>query len=845
MLLELDKMAEEHRFIYGVVMKELEILSNYLQGNESYFTAIEKINSIISKKEYYSRSKYSPLIRCIKSCERDHFFDFCTHLRQVLGYFNSPILIGREMYKRILPYKKRFGFVMKDTGTYEINIKNEMITDVPDLKSIYRFEKRKSNPPSISNGAVFRYFGYPSFISLQQKMLMYFICNMKYNQTLLACLPTGAGKSFSWQFMAVSEMNNGCIVVVVPTIALAINHEKSASELFAKVDGFSKTVRAYYSKLGSDRKSIIYDELSSNRLALLFVSPEALLAKEFKNNVLKAASGGNISALIVDEVHLVVSWGMKFRPEFQLLPSLRNELQEVSPAGIKTILLSATITEYDKKTIDRLFGRNGLIEYRADELRPEFEYYAHECSSEEERKLYIKKIVDQAPKPMIIYTVTPAIAEQYFDMIQDYGYSRIDLFTGNTSDESRKRIINEWNNDNIDIIVATSAFGMGVDKPDIRTIITTYIPESVSRYYQEVGRAGRDGYSALNYWLYFYEQDDKIVKNLTDTALLTEKRLSERWEALYKSAKRISADRIRIRMDSVPEDMKGNLIGKQHTNWNKDAVLLLYREGIIDIVDLQFINNKEYEIEVTLNNIPVLEDKTRLEDYISAFREEERQAINDNRFSIYTMLNYYKEECFSTFFTQEFPYAPDTCSGCPYCRAKKRMIPSIPKTIEGDQLEMTKNVNCSMLYDNHFMNNICMRGVSFVTYRDQLNEEKAQQFVELLVRYGVECFINEKWNISLLKKLYSFDRANYLLLTYDEYYLVDPEWIAGPIVFFLSENDAKNNELYNIGKALAEDNAPIVFVGKSSIIIDSEEKALNELANYNVPLDNMIGGEYL
>ena len=829
----------------GVIMKELEILSNYLQGKENYFTALNKINAIAAKQDYYSRSKYSPILRCIKTCERDQFFDFCTHLRQVLGYFNSPIFISREMYEKILPYKKRFGFVMADNGAYEINIKKEMIVNVPDLKSTYRFEKRKSNPPSISNGAVLRYFNYPSFISLQQKMLMYFICNMKYNQTLLACLPTGAGKSFSWQFLAISELNSGCIIVVVPTIALAINHERSAGELFAKVDGFSKTVRAYYSNLGSDGKKIIYEELENNRLSLLFVSPEALLAKEFKNNVLRAGEKGKISTLIIDEVHLVVSWGMKFRPEFQLLPSLRNELQAISPVGIKTILLSATITEYDKKTIIRLFGRNGLIEYRADELRPEFEYYAHECSSEEERRMHIKTIVDQAPKPMIIYTVTPAIAEQYYDMIQSYGYSRIDLFTGNTANESRKRIINEWNNDNLDIIVATSAFGMGVDKPDIRTIITTYIPESVSRYYQEVGRAGRDGYSALNFWLYCYEQDDKIVKKLTDTALLTEKRLSERWEALYKSAKRISADRIRIRMDSVPEDMKGNLIGKQHANWNKDAVLLLYREGIIDIVDLQFINNMEYEIEVSLNNISILEDKTRLEEYIATFREEERQAINDNQYSVYTMLKYYKDECFSTFFTQEFPYAPDLCSGCPYCRAKKRIIPAAPKNIEGDRLEMTKDACCSPFYDNNFMNSICTRGVSFITYRDELDEEKGNQFVELLVRYGVECFIKKKWDFSVLKKLISFDRANYLLLTYDEFYLIDPEWIGGPIVFFLSEDDAKNNELYSVGKALVSDNNPIVFVGESSLRINSEEKKLKELANYNVPLDNMIGGEYL
>lgn len=825
-------------------MKELEILSNYLQGEETYYNALEKINSIIREKDNSEKSKYTPLIRCLRSCEFDEFCDFCSHLRQALGYFNGSVCVSEEIFKKIMPYKKRYGFIMTNNGGYEINIRNEMLSDVSDLKSVYKFKKRKNNPSSISNGVMYRYFNYQSFTSLQQKMMMYFVCNMKSNQTLLACLPTGGGKSLSWQFLAVSELYSGCIIVVVPTIALAINHERSSRDLFEKIDGFTKTTRAYYSDLGDDGKRVIFEELENNTLALLFVSPEALLAREFKNTILKASENGKVSALIVDEVHLVVSWGMKFRPEFQLLPSLRNELQNRSPNGIITILLSATITEYDKKTIDRLFGKNELIEFRADELRSELEYYTHECLSNKERDSCLKLIVDQAPKPMIIYTVTPAIANQYYNMLRDYGYNRIEVFTGNTTDKRRKRIINDWNNDNIDIIVATSAFGMGVDKPDIRTIVTTYIPESVSRYYQEVGRAGRDGYSALNYWLYCYDEDDKIIKKLTDTVLLTGKRLSERWYALYKTSKRISANKIRIKMDSVPEDMKGNPIGKQHANWNKDAVLLLYREGIIDIVDLQFINSMEYTIDVVLNNISVLEDQSKLEEYIADFRDEEREAINDNKNSIYTMLKYHDEECFSTFFTQEFPYAFDTCSGCPYCRSGERLTPMFPKNIEGIRLEETRNHNPSSYYNNINMNRINERKISFITYTDDLSDDKCHQLVELMVRYGVECLVGEGWDVGFLDKLYELEKANYLLLTYDEFYKIDPNWISGPIIFFISD-DCSIDEVYEMGKSVAVEENPVVFVGKASIRILSEEKTLKELSDYHVPLDNIIGGEFL
>ena len=239
-------------------MTELEILEKYLIGEETCSATIEKIDLL--KNRCNDKAKYSSLLRCVKTCENDDFFDFCGHLRQTLGIFNGSVVVSKEMYRKILPYKNRYGFIMHNNDNYEINIQKEICPHIDDLRSIYRPEKRNDNPSSISNGAVFRYFGYPTFTSIQQKMMMYFVSNMKDNQTLLACLPTGAGKSFTWQFIAVSELFNGCVVIVVPTVALAINHEKSAIQVFETIEGFSKTARAYHSELGDDRKQTIYKE---------------------------------------------------------------------------------------------------------------------------------------------------------------------------------------------------------------------------------------------------------------------------------------------------------------------------------------------------------------------------------------------------------------------------------------------------------------------------------------------------------------------------------------------------------------------------------------------------------
>ena len=828
-------------------MDTVEILQNFLQENMTVEHAIEKLIELLHKNADNTNNGYNAMyncaIRCIMSYQKGYKMDFCGHLRQVLEYYACDIKVSKKAFLIIQSNKSEFGFITSNASDFRININNKIMSGVEELESVFNYEKRKVQPPSISNGAVYRYFGYKSFTSIRQKLLMYLISAMKDNETLLACLPTGGGKSFSWEFASLTGAISGTIIVVVPTKALVINHENSANKVFNTIPGARGIPMGYHSDLGSERKKKIYSALDEGELPLLFISPEALLANEFKSNVLSAAQKGNIGAIIIDEVHLVVSWGMKFRPEFQLLSSFKKTIESCSLQPVKTILLSATVTDHDREIIKKLFDNGCFVEYRADELRQEIEYYSKECETEAEREGLLLQLVYQAPRPMIIYTSTPEKANHYADIIQRIGFKRVETFTGETSNDARERIIKEWNDDKTDIIVATSAFGMGVDKSDVRTVITTYIPESVSRYYQEVGRAGRDGFSAINYWLFCADEDYRIARKMTDTALLTENRLADRWAAMLSNAKRISGDQVEIHMKSVPEDMRGSQNGRQNANWNKDAILFLYRAGMLDIIDMSLVNATDYKMTVELKDIASLENKNRLAERISEYRDWERDSINEEMRSVEELIKYRNEECYSTFFNREFSNTVEVCSGCPVCRkahGDKVYYPSDIR-IEGlDGINTMKRV----YYDNYFSKNTSQRDSVLISYSE--GEERPEELIEFFVRYGVTFIVCDEWSDAVLYKLEEFERTDYLLLNYDEFLTVSNPLISGKIAVFLNPQKEQFASVYKRCEKFKErPDVNIIYVAPTGTRVGDDSKKLIECVNGSHSFNGLLEGEQL
>lgn len=195
----------------------------------------------------------------------------------------------------------------------------------------------------------------------------------------------------------------------------------------------------------------------------------------------------HLTTFFVDEAHIIESWGRSFRPDFQRLPGLVEALRESNPA-LRTVLLSATVNDAARAELKRAYGTAEFLAVEAKVARYEFDLVHTRIETAAERDALLVRLIDRLPRPAIIYTTLVKHAERLHDAINVNGYKRLALFTGQVDDgTSRLRIVSDWRAGNIDLVVATSAFGMGIDKDDVRAVIHACVPESPSRYYQEIG----------------------------------------------------------------------------------------------------------------------------------------------------------------------------------------------------------------------------------------------------------------------------------------------------------------------------------------------------------------------
>lgn len=824
------------------MQEPIEQLKRVLDGTLNIDVAVGKTMQYIEAMD--EKSRYLPVLRALNSLSENKMMDFCGHLRQCMNYYICGFNITKEIYEKLFEHKNMFGFIFDHGGENVVNIDPQIMPDSEDLKSKYIFESRRMKKPSVGDGKLYNFYRYSTYTSLSQKVLMYQIANMDKNETVLACLPTGGGKSMTWHLPAISKSYNGIIIVVVPTVALAIDHERTSRNAFDNANISECYPLAYYGGIDRQKKKQIYDGIESGTLPILYISPEALLISEFQNKIIEAAKNGKVSALFIDEAHLIVNWGVKFRPEFQLLVPFREKLRSNSPNGLRTVLLSATFTDEDTEMIRKIFDDEVFTEYRADEQRAEPSYYLHECSSEEERINCIKQLVCQVPKPIIVYTVSPEEGDKYYRAIKEMGFNNIEIFTGDTKNVKRKSIIKDWNDNKIDIIVATSAFGMGVDKADVRTIITAYIPETISRFYQEVGRAGRDGYAALNYFLYFEEIDNKYVKSLTKGTVITVPLLAKRWKELLASAGRVSADKVWLDVNVAPEHLKFKPTGKYNAGWNKDVVLLLYRSGLVEIIDVKKINDDDYKILVHLENIKILENPKLLENYMESYREEERDRVNRGIASVKKMLKNADKDCYSKFICDEFPLTERVCNGCPYCRKNNlshfyhngsiRICSTKDKKAKSYELLTTDTFDIFLKTSKSLM----------MTVDESLAGEELFASIEFFVRKGVNIIVvpDEYDKECLLEKLSFIDNSKYLILTLDETLQINIRWLYGICALFYTNNDDYNECLYKfaVDYINMDENNKIIHIALDNQYIKSEMRQLGELVD-----QNLSGGQYI
>jgi hypothetical protein len=315
-----------------------------------------------------------------------------------------------------------------------------------------------------------------------------------------------------------------------------------------------------------------------------------------------ASKEGRLSHVVVDEAHLVIGWGNGFRPAFQLLPALIKNFRRLSPKpNLRLVLASATLTASTISALQQLFEVDQRVYLVAGVyLRPEPRYAFAYCMNESVKRQRVLEAVSLAPRPVILYVTRPDEAELWASQLRLNGFSRLETFTGKTDPGRREKLLNKWRNNEIDCMVATSAFGVGVDKNDVRTIIHATLPESLDRYYQEVGRAGRDGIAAASI-ICFSQGDIDQAKRISSIKVARERTAYERWCLMIDDAQldSFNSDVYWLDLERLPARLIQN--SEASAEWNIKTITLMARSGMIELVSLTNSIDQEGNGQTVLN----------------------------------------------------------------------------------------------------------------------------------------------------------------------------------------------------------------------------------------------------
>jgi len=299
---------------------------------------------------------------------------------------------------------------------------------------------------------------------------------------------TGFGKSLCFQFPA--TLFSGITVVFSPLIALMRDQSK-------KLTSLGIPAKCINSEQTHEENSSIIAEAREGRIKILYIAPERQENPEW----MEATRELNLSMVVVDEAHCISVWGHDFRPAFKRIINLVQLL----PKGLPVLATTATATPRVQSDIEKQMGGN-LSVIRGNLMRESFRLFVVNVESEDEKLIWLGKNLERLPGTGLLYTGTRMDTEIYSKWLEHLHISSIGYNAG-LDIESRIAIENGLMNNKWKCIISTNALGMGIDKPDIRFIIHTQIPQSPIHYYQEIGRAGRDGEPA--YIILFYHPDDK------------------------------------------------------------------------------------------------------------------------------------------------------------------------------------------------------------------------------------------------------------------------------------------------------------------------------------------------
>ena len=336
-----------------------------------------------------------------------------------------------------------------------------------------------------------RHFGFDAFKANQKAIIE----NVLAGKDTFVLMPTGGGKSLCYQLP--SLLMEGTAIVISPLIALMKN-QVDAMRNFSEEDGVAHFINSSLNKSAVDQ---VKSDILSGKTKLLYVAPESL-TKEENVEFLRQVK---ISFYAIDEAHCISEWGHDFRPEYRRIRPIINEIGKRP-----LIALTATATPKVQHDIQKNLGMIDAVVFKSSFNRPNLYYEVRQKGADIDKEI-IKYIKANEGKSGIIYCLSRKKVEEFADILKANGIRALPYHAGMDS-QMRSANQDAFLMEEVDVIVATIAFGMGIDKPDVRYVIHYDIPKSLEGYYQETGRAGRDGGEGQCIAFYAYKDLQKLEK---------------------------------------------------------------------------------------------------------------------------------------------------------------------------------------------------------------------------------------------------------------------------------------------------------------------------------------------
>ena len=782
---------------------------------------IQQKDDFLNQREEFvysiARSLSSLWLKC-KVCE-DYKIDFECALRNYLLTVKMSIVIKDYVPSSRL---KDFGLqIDTKTGKIWANLLLPEFCNKELIKQSYMQDISDSRKDTVhnlnTNKFVEKLTGFKHFKSNEQKLSVTGALRVPYGYSCLVSMTTGGGKSLITQTIAYQE--EGLTIVIVPTISLMMDQYRNAKNIIkSNVDD-----EIFYHHSESSLQKF-YECLENKTARILFISPESLIKnKKLRDKIQQANSEKYLKNIVVDEAHIIIEWGSSFRIDFQCLDALRKRFL-MDNKDIRTFLLSATYSDETIRQLNLFYAEeNNWIEIRCEKLRHETRFDIIKCDNYGEKKYKTLKAIDLLPRPMIVYVKSPDDAEHLKVSLCEKGYHNIHTFTGNTDNKQRLELIDQWKDGQFDLMIATCAFGVGVDKKNVRTVLHTYVPENPNKYYQEAGRGGRDGLPCISSMIYTNKDIDSAFSFVSK--VITTDKLIGRWFSMLTSSKTQPLLNSKYLIDTYVKPNYNmdeefiDSISNQDVTWNVYVILFLRRNGLVTIDDIQYVDSKYlflitvYERKILSNNdeTTLMIDQLRNNEWYKT--EREFTLMKNNLKNVGTI-------CWSDMFTKIYRKTNDYCAGCNQHSDLTDFedTKTLKKNIKEPLLEVNKKFDtymfgakCMLIINKNYFNNL-------YTY----------------LRDGISVLVSSDEMIDSIQVYQGESEKRLLYCNYNDFFeLVSGNnyFISGVVVICFPDNSNIQNSLVSIiEKEIRFYDIRFLILSDKDWRISSKQKYLSELS---------------